>query len=152
MGEGERRPAPMRVLFLCTGNSARSQIAEALLAECGGGRFVTGSAGTHPAARVHPDAIALLAARGIDWSARTPKSIDDVARERWDMVITVCDNARESCPVLPGMPRSLHWGVADPAAVDDANARRLAFAATAATLEERIRALCAMSDAELAGK
>lgn len=106
---------PVRVLFLCTGNSARSQIAEALLARKGGERFVVASAGTSPAAAIHPEALAALHARGIDWSAAKPKGLDHVVNEPWDMVITLCDRAVESCPNLPNHPVTAHWGIPDPA-------------------------------------
>lgn len=144
----EPRPAgsdaPIRVLFLCTGNSARSQIAEALLQEQGRGRFVVGSAGTHPAARVHPDAVALLAERGIDWSGRRPKTIEEVADQPWDVIITVCDSAKESCPVMPGRPVLAHWGVEDPAHIDDPARRRAAFRHAASVLGWRIGLLLAL--------
>src|SRR5687768_661865 len=93
---------PLRLLFLCTGNSARSQIAEALLQQKGRGRFIAGSAGSRPAAAVNPLAIAVLEEHGIPWRGHTPKSVDDVLGERWDFVITVCDRAKESCPIFPG--------------------------------------------------
>ncbi len=130
-----------RVLVLCTGNSARSQVAEALLGQALHGRALVASAGTAPVDRVHPDAVALLAARGIDWSATRPKSIDELPDTPWDLVITVCDNAQESCPVLPGQPMSLHWGMPDPAAVTDPASRREAFAQVARDLDARIAEL-----------
>ena len=87
---------PFRVLVLCTGNSARSQIAEALLATRGAGRVEAVSAGSRPAARVNPYAVEVLREHGIAWEGRTPKGIDGVAGERVDLVITVCDNARDA--------------------------------------------------------
>jgi protein-tyrosine-phosphatase len=90
---------PLRILFLCTGNSARSQIAEALLTKKGGKHFVAGSAGVDPQPAVHPGAIKVLADYGIDWSGHTPKSVDQVGTE-WDLIITVCDRAREIRPLL----------------------------------------------------
>ncbi|MDE3172186.1 MAG: arsenate reductase ArsC [Gemmatimonadota bacterium] len=129
---------PLGVLFLCTGNSARSQIAEALLVTMGRGRFRVGSAGTKPAERVNPGAIAVLCDHGIDWVGRRPKTIDEIHDEPWDLVITVCDDAKESCPVFPGHPTFAHWGMPDPAAVDDGAARTQAFRETYETLRERI--------------
>ena len=121
---------PVGVLFLCTGNSARSQIAEALLATMGAGRFRAGSAGTRPAERVNPGAIDVLREHGIDWTGRRPRTIDEIQAQRWDLVITVCDDAKEACPVFPGHPTFAHWGMPDPAAVEDADARREAFRKT----------------------
>jgi N-acetylglutamate synthase-like GNAT family acetyltransferase/protein-tyrosine-phosphatase len=124
----ERLP---RVLVLCTGNSARSQIAEALLAMKGAGRLVVASAGARPAPRVHPLALAVLRERGIEWPERTPQSIDAVADSPWDYVITVCDHAKEVCPVLPGRPAAVHWGMSDPARAEGPEAERhAAFVAT----------------------
>lgn len=133
------------VLFLCTGNSARSQIAEALLSARGNDRFRVGSAGVYPAPEVNPYAIEALRKMGIDWSGRHPKSIDDVLHEHWDLVITVCDRAKESCPVLPGHPAFAHWSLEDPAAVEgDAPAKRAAFRRTALDLARRIDLLLAL--------
>jgi protein-tyrosine-phosphatase/N-acetylglutamate synthase-like GNAT family acetyltransferase len=108
-----RRVRPIRVLVLCTANSARSQIAEALLHHRLGDRVVAASAGTAPSGEVHPLAVAVLAERGISWEGRRSKGMDEVGG-RWDLAITVCDGARESCPVVPA-PRHLHWGMPDPA-------------------------------------
>lgn len=148
-----RRVAPLRVLVLCTANSARSQIAEALLQHRGGGLFSAGSAGTAPGKGPHPEAVAELARRGIDWQGRRSRSIEE-AGEDWDLVVTVCDGARESCPVMPGRAM-VHWGLDDPAAVADAAARQAAFAAVADALERRVEALSAlpigvMTSAEIA--
>ena len=129
---------PVRVLVLCTGNSARSQIAEALFNHRGGGRFQAESAGSRPAARVHPFAVQVLAEQGIAWEGRTPRSMDGLERQSWDLVITVCDNAKEVCPFFPGA-RMLHWGMPDPADVDGDDERRLdAFRSTYRALERRI--------------
>ena len=114
----------LRVLFLCTGNSARSQMAEALLNAKGQGRFQAESAGTRPAERLNPLALETLRGYGVPWSGRAPRNIDGLEREPWDFVITVCDRAKESCPVFPGQPVLAHWGMADPA---DAPAFRDAF-------------------------
>jgi arsenate reductase (thioredoxin) len=132
------------VLFLCTGNSARSQIAEALLTTKGRGRFRVGSAGTQPADRVNPGAIAVLRDHGIDWTGHRPKTIDEVQHARWDLVITVCDNAKESCPVFPGHPAFAHWGMPDPAHAVPAEARDRAFRETYQVLSRRIDLLLAL--------
>ena len=132
--------APIRVLFVCTHNSARSQIAEALLARHGGARFVGRSAGTE-ARGVHPDAVRVLAEVGIDWSAATSKLVDLFVGESWDYVITVCDSAQAACPVFPGARAPLHWDLEDPSAVDGTPEERLAaFRQTRTDLEARIRA------------
>ncbi len=127
---------PRRVLVLCTGNSARSQMAEALFAHKGAGRFEASSAGARPASRVHPFAIDVLREHGIEWPERLPKGLDAVADREWDFVITVCDHAREACPIFPGHPVTLHWGMSDPARASGSEAeRRRAFADTYALLE-----------------
>jgi protein-tyrosine-phosphatase len=137
---------PFRVLVLCTGNSARSQIAEALLATRGAaeGRVHAASAGSRPAARVNPYAVEVLREHGIAWEGRTPKGIDDVAGERWDLVITVCDNARDACPVFPGAAAQVHWGLPDPADETTPDAARRAFAETYDALAARVDALLAL--------
>jgi arsenate reductase len=142
---------PTSVLFLCTGNSARSQIAEALLTTRGKGRFHLGSAGVRPAAAVNPYAVEILGELGIDWSGRHPKTIDDVLGESWDLVITVCAHAKESCPILPGHPTYAHWSLDDPAAIegDDAT-KRAAFRLTALDLARRIDLLLAIPGHRLA--
>src|SRR2546430_5370565 len=114
-----------RVLFLCTGNSARSQMAEALLNWKGRGRFHAESAGSRPADRVNPHAIETLGEYHIPWAGHAPRGIDGLERERWDFVVTVCDRAKESCPIFPGQPIMAHWGMADSALVagDDATKR-----------------------------
>jgi protein-tyrosine-phosphatase len=134
----------LRVLFLCTGNSARSQIAEALLSRKGGEQFDAGSAGVRPRPAVHPDAIDTLAGFGIDWRGRQPKSIDAVLDQPWNFVITVCDRARESCPAFPGQPVFAHWGMPDPADIDDPGRRQQAFRDTATYLGRRIDLLLAL--------
>jgi protein-tyrosine-phosphatase len=139
-GESSVQPPrlPIRVLFLCTANAARSQIAEALLGRKGGDRFYVGSTGTNPALRVHEDAIATLATLGIDWSGRKPKGFDAVSSQEWDMVITLCDRSREACSAIPGRPVYAHWGVPDPAIFEDDARRRRAFSETAQLLSWRI--------------
>jgi len=136
--------SPFRVLVLCTGNSARSQIAEALLGARGGGRIAAASAGSRPAARVHPDALAVLRAHGIPWEGHPPRAIDAVIGLPFDLVITVCDDAREACPYFPGARAQAHWGMPDPAAVSDGGARREAFARTYDVLLRRVDALLAL--------
>ncbi len=141
---------PLRVLFLCTGNSARSQIAEALLQRKGKGRFDAESAGSHPAARVNPFAIAALADAGIDWSGRTPRSFEGLEREPWDFVITVCDRAREACPYFPGQPVQAHWGMPDPALAEGTDEqKRRAFADTVTALGRRLDLFLALPFARL---
>jgi arsenate reductase len=135
---------PSRVLFLCTGNSARSQMAEALMNERAHGRYVASSAGSHPAARVNPFAIRALREIGIEWTGHAPRIVDEFMHERFDLVITVCDNAKESCPVFPGSPRSLHWGMEDPAdATGTDEDKSGAFAAARDLLARRIDELLA---------
>lgn len=137
-----------RVLVLCTGNSARSQIGEALLATRGAQRQAgpvgAASAGSRPAVRVNPFAVEELRRRGIAWPAGAPKSIDDVAGERFDLVITVCDNAREACPYFPGAGAQVHWGLPDPADHTEPAAAQRAFAATFDALADRVDALLAL--------
>jgi arsenate reductase len=117
--------APIRVLFVCTGNSARSQFAEAILRRLGGSDFDVSSAGTHPGV-VNPFTVRALAEIGIDWSAARSKSVVEFLDERFDYVITVCDQAREACPVFPGEHASIHWGFDDPAAATGTDDERLA--------------------------
>ena len=130
------------VLFLCTGNSARSIIAEALLRHYGKGRFRAYSAGSHPTGQVNPLAIEVLGRNGIAVAARS-KSWDEFATPdspRMDFVFTVCDNAAgEVCPLWPGQPMTAHWGVPDPAAVQGSTEERYrAFSDALTTLKRRI--------------
>jgi arsenate reductase len=115
---------PIRILFVCTGNSARSQMAEALLGRYGGGDFEAMSAGTEPKA-VNPLTIRALAEIGIDWSGARAKSVNEFLDERFDHVITVCDTARQACPVFPGEHASHHWSFEDPAAASGTEDERL---------------------------
>lgn len=136
---------PLRVLILCTGNSARSQIAEALLATKGVGRFAAASAGSRPAERVNPFAVRVLAEAGIDWRGKRPRGMDGLETEPWDFVITVCDRAKESCPFFPGRPVLAHWGMPDPAEVQGSDEVKLAaFRDTLITLGRRIDLLLAL--------
>jgi len=113
-----------RVLILCTGNSARSQMAEGLLRHDAGDRFEVASAGTAPRL-VRPEAIAVMREVGIDISGQRSKSVDKFADEKFDYVLTVCDNAKESCPVYPGHANRLHHSFADPAALQASEPERV---------------------------
>ncbi len=136
---------PFRLLFLCTGNSARSQMAEAILNAKGAGRFAAASAGSHPAAQVNPYALETLREFKTPWAGHPPRSVAGLEREPWDFVITVCDRAKESCPVFPGQPVLAHWGMPDPAEVmgDDAK-KRAAFREAFLLLSRRIDLLLAL--------
>ena len=114
-----------RVLILCTGNSARSQMAEGLLRQDGGDAFEVESAGVEPS-RVRPEAIAAMREVGIDISSHRSKSVDEFAGQAFDYVITVCDNAQERCPVFPAQTKCIHWSFEDPAAAIGDEAARLA--------------------------
>lgn len=114
-----------RVLILCTGNSARSQMAEGLLRHDGGGRFEVFSAGVEPS-HVRPQAVEAMREVGIDISAYRSKSVDEFAGQEFDYVITVCDNANANCPFFPGKTERIHWSFDDPAATEGDEAARLA--------------------------
>ena len=130
---------PIRVLFVCTGNSARSQIAEALLKDFGASGFAVFSAGTVPKG-VNPYTVRALGEIGIDWSGARAKSVTGFVGQPFDYVITVCDRARQTCPVFPGQHNSLHWGLDDPAEVDGTNAEKLeAFRRTRIEVATRLR-------------
>ena len=142
------------VLFLCTGNSARSILAEALLNHLGEGRFRAWSAGSFPTGRVNPLALELLAEKRIPAPGARSKSWDEFAQAgavAFDFIITVCDNAAgEVCPVWPGQPVTAHWGVADPATASGSDAeKRQAFSAAFRALEHRIRRLASLSPGSL---
>lgn len=109
-----------RVLILCTGNSARSQMAEGLLRHMAGDRYDVFSAGTHPTA-LNPNAVSALADLGIDISHHRSKSVDEFATQSFDYIITVCDRARESCPIIPGNGERIHHSFPDPAAAPTCN-------------------------------
>ena len=137
--EGAMSDRPIRVLFVCTGNSARSQMAEAMLREYGGPDYEVFSAGTEPRG-VHPYAVRVLAGMGIDWSTARSKSVTEFLDQRFDYVITVCDRARQVCPVFPGEHNSLHWGLEDPAEAQGTDGERLAaFQRTQVELSNRLR-------------
>jgi len=128
-----------RVLFLCTGNSARSQIAEKILNRKGRGRFVAESAGSHPAAQVNPLAVEALERHGYFWTGGRPRGLEGLAEQHWDFVITVCDRAKEACPFFPNQPVMAHWGMPDPAVVVGTDEeKRRAFADTVLTISRRL--------------
>lgn len=114
-----------RVLILCTGNSARSQMAEGLLRHLAGDRFEVASAGVSPT-HVRPEAIAVMSEIGIDISQHHSKSVAEFTGQEFDYVITVCDNANEQCPIFPGNTKRIHWSFADPAAAEGDEQARLA--------------------------
>jgi protein-tyrosine-phosphatase len=136
------------VLFLCTGNSARSILAEALIDHWGKGRFRGFSAGSFPKGAVHPDALDLLHQLQLPTERMRSKSWDEFAKPGapvMDFVFTVCDQAAgEVCPIWPGNPITAHWGVADPAAIDDADKRREGFRTALRELEGRIKLFVAL--------
>lgn len=114
-----------RVLFLCTGNSARSQIAEGWLRHRAGDQFEVFSAGTEPKGSIHPLAVKVMAEIGVDLAGQYPKSLQPFVDEPWDFVITVCDRARESCPIFPRREEQIHWSFSDPAAATGDDEQRL---------------------------
>jgi arsenate reductase len=128
----------IRVLFLCTANSARSIIAEALLREMGGPAFEPHSAGTHPAT-VNPYTVRVLTEEGIDASGFRSRSLAEFAGQQFDFAITVCDSAAQECPFFPGARAQLHWSFPDPAAVEGDDAAKLAaFRNTVREMRRRI--------------
>lgn len=136
-----------RVLILCTGNSARSQMAEGLLRREGGNRFEVFSAGTHPSI-VNPLAIEAMRERGIDISHHHSKSVDKFAGQAFAYVITVCDNANENCPVFPGNTKRIHWSFDDPAAAIGSEEERLkVFRRVRDEIEARLREFVAQREA-----
>jgi arsenate reductase (thioredoxin) len=129
-----------RILVLCTGNSARSQMAEGLFRAAGGDGYEVFSAGTKPSS-VRPEAIAVMKEAGIDISGHRSKSVDEFSNQSFDYVVTVCDNARDNCPVFPAGAERLHWSFEDPAAVAGSEAERLAaFRVVRDRLHERVNA------------
>ena len=138
-------PAPVKVLFLCTGNSARSQMAEALVRARSGGAVEAYSAGSHPKP-LHPNAVRVMRdEHGIDLAGHASKHLDVFADQRFDWVISLCDRVREVCPEFPGHPETIHWSIPDPAAGEaDDDASYPAFQQTAAELETRIGFLLAV--------
>jgi protein-tyrosine-phosphatase len=142
---GDARPDAVRVLFLCTGNSARSQMAEALARVRSGGAVEAYSAGSHPRP-LHPSAVRVMRdEHGIDLSGQASKHLAVFADQRFDWVISLCDRVREVCPEFPGHPETIHWSIPNPAAGDaDDDASFPAFQRTAAELEIRIGFLLAV--------
>ena len=133
------RGAPLaRVLFLCTGNSARSQIAEVLAGQLSGGAVIAMSAGSHPKP-LHPNAVRVMRERGIDIAGRRSKHLGEFADRRFDYVISLCDRVREVCPEFPGGPELIHWSIPDPGREPGTDEETLpAFERTAAELSTRI--------------
>jgi protein-tyrosine-phosphatase len=144
-------PSPLNVLILCTGNSARSILAEYLLRQIGRGRFETFSAGSHPTGRVNPLAIRVLREKyNLDATAARSKSAEEFRGVKLDLVITVCDHAKEACPVWPGVPVLAHWGSPDPAAVEGTEEQKYwAFVQVASQIARRAELLCALPESKL---
>ncbi len=142
---------PYKVLILCTGNSARSIIGESLLNKRGKGRFEAHSAGSMPTGKVNPLALWVLRdGYGIDASGARSKSWDEFKGVEFDFIITVCDDAREACPVWPGLPVIAHWGSPDPAASQGTESERKAlFVQVADQIARRVDLLCELSDGQL---
>jgi len=137
-GPGRSRRRPARVLFLCTGNSARSQIAEALIEQLAGGGVRAFSAGSHPKP-LHPNTLRVMREQGIDLTGRSSKPLSKFAGQRFDYVVSLCDRVREVCPEFPGHPRLIHWSIPDPAREGNSDRETLAaFARTADELADRI--------------
>ncbi len=129
---------PIRVLFLCTGNSARSIIGAALLKQIGGDSFDVYSAGTQPKG-INPYTLRVLAQAGIDASGERSKHVSEYEGQSFDYVVTVCDAAAEQCPVFPGAPERIHWSFADPAAVEGNDDEKLAvFRRTLREMQARV--------------
>jgi protein-tyrosine-phosphatase/DNA-binding transcriptional ArsR family regulator len=142
-GAPARSPAqsPVRVLFLCTGNSARSQMAEAIVQHLAGPRIDVASAGSHPK-DLHPNAVRVMRERGMDISGARSKHLNEFAQQRFDYVISLCDRVREVCPEFPGTPEMVHWSMPDPAAEAAADQDSLsAFVRAADELNTRIQFL-----------
>lgn len=129
----------LRVLFLCTHNSARSQMAEGLLRQYAGDQIEVASAGTEPG-RVHPLAVRAMREIGLDISRASSKSVEEFLGQQFDYVITLCDQANETCPIFPGDPQRIHWSFPDPSAVEGSEEARLrAFEQVCAQLAVRLR-------------
>jgi protein-tyrosine-phosphatase len=147
--QGEK---PRRVLFLCTHNSARSQMAEALTRHLSHGQVEAFSAGSHPT-EVHPFAVQVMASIGIDIRHQRSKHFDEFAGQKFDRVITVCDRVRESCPTFPGDPERIHWSIPDPVEVVGSEQERFrAFEQASLQLTNRIRFLLILLEREKGGK
>ena len=129
-----------RVLVLCTGNSARSQMGEGLFRTAGGERYEVFSAGTQPS-RVRPEAVAVMGEIGIDISGQRSKSVEEFSGQAFEYIVTVCDNARDACPVFPGGGERIHWSFEDPAAVEGSeDERRAAFRRIRDQIREQVTA------------
>lgn len=125
-------------------------MAEAVLNQKGRGRFIAESAGSQPASRVNPYAIEALGKAGIDWRGRQPRGVDDLTSRSWDIVITVCDRAREACPFFPGQPAVAHWGMEDPASVEgNDDTKRQAFREALQLISRRIDLMLALPTEKL---
>jgi thioredoxin type arsenate reductase len=143
---------PTRILYLCTHNSARSQMAEALTQFLGKARVIVESAGTEPSV-VNPYAVQTMKERGIDISTNHSKHLNEFLEQEWDYIITTCDSAREACPVFPGDPAQIHWSFPDPSAVEGSDADKLkAFRKTAQELTFRINHLLILIDRQRQGR
>jgi protein-tyrosine-phosphatase len=144
----QHAPRPTRVLFLCTGNSARSQIAEAIVEHMGGGAVEARSAGSHPKP-LHLNAVRVMGERGIDITGRRTKHFEEFAGERFDYVISLCDRVREVCPGFPGHPDLIHWSIPDPARTGTTDEETYpAFERTADELATRITFLLELIGAD----
>ena len=151
-----KRREPYEILFLCTGNSARSILAESIMQRVGGDRFNAYSAGSHPSGRVHPGALRLLTSLNYPTAHLRSKSWTEFEGEgapELDFIVTVCDNAAgEVCPIWPGKPIRSHWGIPDPAAASGSDAEvALAFAEAARLIGNRIRLFASLPFDELDG-
>jgi arsenate reductase len=136
--------APIRVLFLCTGNSARSQMAESLLRNLGGERYEVHSAGTEPRP-LHPLAVQVMGEAGVDIAGRQSKSLARYLGQCFDYIITVCDRARDNCPTFPGDSERIHWGFEDPAEAGGSEEEQLkVFRRVRNEISERIRLFTAL--------
>lgn len=131
---------PLRVLFLCTNNSARSQLAEALMRHMGRDYVEVASAGSAPT-EVHPDALTVLREWKVDATGLSAKPLQRFVGQTFDYIITVCDRVRDHCPTFPGDPKQIHWSMLDPAVVEDPDRRLAAFREVARDLQTRIRYL-----------
>lgn len=142
---------PYKVLILCTGNSARSVLGEYLLRAKGKGRFEVHSAGSKPTGRVNPLAVRTLWEKyGVDASEARSKSWDEFRDVKFDFVITVCDNAKEACPVWPGQPMVAHWGSPDPAGAEGSDEEKYrVFVNVASQIARRVELFCAFPDEKL---
>lgn len=116
-----------KVLFLCTKNSARSQMAEVILNYRGGDSFIAYSSGSNPAKEIHSLAFKVLTNAGFDMAGKRPKSIEEYENEEFDFIITLCDRMKENCPIFPGQPVLAHWGMPDPAEYEGTDEEKLKF-------------------------